>query len=69
MFPGDPCFSIGSTIAHRRRLNRSDNEAGRPFSKALFRLPHRALPPEQVPNTQNHNRLIRLNNFLDLDVR
>src|SRR5262249_36989167 len=37
-------------------------------SKAVFRLPHRALPPSQIRESsaqQNHNRFIRLNNFVD----
>jgi hypothetical protein len=31
----------------------------------MFRLPHRALPLANQAPTQNHNRFIRLNNFLD----
>jgi hypothetical protein len=37
-------------------------------SKAVFRLPHRALPHSQIRESsaqQNHNRFTRLNNFLD----
>src|SRR5262249_13082231 len=42
-------------------------------SKAVFRLPHRALPRSQIRESsaqQNHNRFTRFNNFLDwlLDV-
>jgi hypothetical protein len=34
----------------------------------VFRLPHRALPHSQIRESsaqQNHNRFIRLNNFVD----
>ncbi len=34
-------------------------------SDAMFRLPHRALPSRIKRPTQNHNRFIRFNNFLD----
>src|SRR5262249_38734358 len=37
-------------------------------SKAVFRLPHRALPHSQIRESsaqQNHNRFTRFNNFLD----
>src|SRR5262249_8184526 len=37
-------------------------------SKAVFRLPHRALPRSQIRESsaqQNHNRFTRFNNFLD----